>query len=282
MTVSLVMRYKHVSVRNYAEESAFYNAAEFDRHETDRFLNTLLKRQLTATLWKYPAQFLQKFFDYYGAILSYLIQVFPIFILNSYKDMDPATLGKVISNDKSLLITGHSGVGKSSLLRIVKKLWEPRSGSIVRNFTPDTAMFLPQRPYFPPGQLSIRQQVVFPRVESEVPCIELEDSRVMSILSSLGLKALISMQETLSPGEQQRLSIARVLYHRPRFVFLDEATSSLSLDAEAVVYSSLKQNGTSYISTGHRRSLLDYHDWELRLNGRDGWELITEKHQELS
>lgn len=378
-------RYKHVSVRNYAEESAFYNAAEFDRHETDRFLNTLLKRQLTATLWKYPAQFLQKFFDYYGAILSYLIQVFPIFILNSYKDMDPATLGKVISNntfffiylinsftrltdlamhigemagysqriaelvsymecmksedgsswssgdaaskdsvnlliaenlayssptdpdrelvsglniclpkDKSLLITGHSGVGKSSLLRIVKKLWEPRSGSIVRNFTPDTAMFLPQRPYFPPGQLSIRQQVVFPRVESEVPCIELEDSRVMSILSSLGLKALISMcggitdapnfewQETLSPGEQQRLSIARVLYHRPRFVFLDEATSSLSLDAEAVVYSSLKQNGTSYISTGHRRSLLDYHDWELRLNGRDGWELITEKHQELS
>ncbi|PIO55640.1 hypothetical protein TELCIR_22972, partial [Teladorsagia circumcincta] len=49
-------RYKHVSVRNNAEESAFYNAAEFDKAESDRFLSSLLRKQLAATLWKYPAQ----------------------------------------------------------------------------------------------------------------------------------------------------------------------------------------------------------------------------------
>ncbi|VDO58488.1 unnamed protein product, partial [Haemonchus placei] len=91
--------YKHVSVRNNAEESAFYSAAEFDKHESDRFFVFLLKRQLGATLWKYPAQFLQNFFDYYGAIISYVIQLFPIFIFHTYDNMDAAVLGKQISNN---------------------------------------------------------------------------------------------------------------------------------------------------------------------------------------
>lgn len=370
-------RYKHVSVRNNAEESAFYSAADFDKHECNRFFNTLIRSQLNATLWKYPAQFLQNFFDYYGAVLSYLIQVFPIFIFNSYKDMDPAALSKQISNNafffiylinsftrltdmavsvgemagysqriaelirymrnvkdeqatywscsddlstssnvlvfsnvsyfapnhpasnlvsdlnftlhkgRSLLITGSSGAGKSSLLRVVKKLWKPRSGEIIRNFSHMNTMFLPQRPYFPPGRLSLRQQVMFPRIESEIPYMESETSRILYILQSLHLNHLLTTcgglmqhsnfewQNTLSPGEQQRLSIARVLYHRPSLVFLDEATSSLSIQAQAEVYYLLGEHGISYVSTGHRQSLKDYHQLELHLEGEGEWRLIT-------
>ncbi|KHJ77118.1 ABC transporter transmembrane region 2, partial [Oesophagostomum dentatum] len=92
------LRFKHVTVRNNAEESTFYNAAEFEEFESNRFLMKLLRTQLAATLWKYPAQFLQNFFDYYGAVLSYVIQVFPIFIFKSYEDMDAPTLAQQISN----------------------------------------------------------------------------------------------------------------------------------------------------------------------------------------
>ncbi|KHJ94977.1 hypothetical protein OESDEN_05087 [Oesophagostomum dentatum] len=216
-------RYKHVSVRNNAEESAFYNAAEFEEFESNRFLMRLLKRQLAATLWKYPSQFLQNYYDYYGAILSYLIQIFPIFIFNSYKDMDGPTLAQQISNnafyfiylinsftrltdlalstgemagysqrDKAFLITGVSGVGKSSLLRIIRKLWNYHSGTIKRSFSLKNVMFLPQRPYFPPGKLSLRQQVVFPQVDNECGNF-LDNNKIINILDSLRLRNLVSM-----------------------------------------------------------------------------------------
>ncbi|PIO68725.1 hypothetical protein TELCIR_09474 [Teladorsagia circumcincta] len=93
--------------------------------------------------------------------------------------------------------------------------------------------------------------------------------------------ATFEWQDTLSPGEQQRLSIARVLYHRPPFVFLDEATSSISVDAEAAVYTLLKEEGINYISTGHRKSLKEYHDWELHLKGETAWELTTSEGEKF-
>ncbi|KAK6766071.1 hypothetical protein RB195_025779 [Necator americanus] len=375
MLRGLSIRYKHVSVRNSAEESAFYNAAEFEESESNRIFMRLLKRQLAATLWKYPAQFLQNFFDFYGAILSYVIQVFPIFIFNSYQDLDAPTLAQQISNNafffiylinsftrltdlaldvgemagytqriaelvrcmkrlndedsitwtdsddgakspdlfitkeltystpggshdlvsglnfklsksKTLLITGNSGVGKSSLVRIIRKLWEQRSGAIIRNFTLNNTMFIPQRPYLPPGQLSLRQQVVFPQIDKGENNMDIDNTRIINILQALHLRNLISMcggltdpanfewQDTLSPGEQQRLSIARILYHKPSFVFLDEATSSLSTEVEATVYGLLREQGISYVSTGHRPSLRSLHDVELHLGEEDDLKII--------
>lgn len=73
------------------------------------------------------------------------------------------------------------------------------------------------------------------------------------ILFSLGLQHLISLsggldeepsfewQDTLSPGEQQRLSIARLLYRRPAIAVLDEATSSLSEQVELQIYNLIKE-----------------------------------------
>ena len=75
----------------------------------------------------------------------------------------------------------------------------------------------------------------------------------------------------LSPGEQQRLSIARTLLHKPDYLFLDEATASLDEPSEARLYRLLKERlpRTTIVSIGHRSTLFEFHDRHLTLD-REG------------
>jgi ABC-type uncharacterized transport system fused permease/ATPase subunit len=96
---------------------------------------------------------------------------------------------------------------------------------------------------------------------------------------SRGLQAVLDWSNTLSLGEQQRLAFGRVLVNQPRLVILDEATSALDMASEAKMYNLLQglgkkqllQNGKlsapglTYVSVGHRPSLVVYHDKRLRL-----------------
>jgi putative ATP-binding cassette transporter len=79
--------------------------------------------------------------------------------------------------------------------------------------------------------------------------------------------------QVLSVGEQQRVSFARLLLHAPRLALLDEATSALDLANERRMYELLGESCETYVSVGHRMSLLAYHthvlavgaDWTHRL-----------------
>jgi len=85
-----------------------------------------------------------------------------------------------------------------------------------------------------------------------------------------GLDAVRDWADELSLGEQQRLSIARVLLRKPRLAILDEATSALDLENEALLYNALGQlEGLTYLSVGHRPSLLNFHASRLRLYGEE-------------
>lgn len=98
-----------------------------------------------------------------------------------------------------------------------------------------------------------------------------------------GLQAELDWSNTLSLGEQQRLAFGRVLVNQPRLVILDEATSALDMVAESKMYNLLRDMGRkqllkdgqttapglTYVSVGHRPSLLAYHDKRLRLSGQD-------------
>lgn len=79
----------------------------------------------------------------------------------------------------------------------------------------------------------------------------------------------------LSPGEQQRLGIARVLYHRPALVFLDESSGAVAEATEARVYRLMSAAGVTVVAVGHRSSLRRLHDRELSLSGPPGgqWKL---------
>jgi putative ATP-binding cassette transporter len=75
----------------------------------------------------------------------------------------------------------------------------------------------------------------------------------------------------LSPGEQQRLAAARVLLHKPDFLFLDEATSALDPANETHLYRLLGERlpGTAIISVAHRESLAAIHEHVLDIARAD-------------
>jgi putative ATP-binding cassette transporter len=75
--------------------------------------------------------------------------------------------------------------------------------------------------------------------------------------------------QVLSGGEQQRLAFARALLNKPDWLFLDEATASLSDEAQRDLYTLLRARlpGTTVISIGHRADLAQFHARRLEWKG---------------
>jgi putative ATP-binding cassette transporter len=81
-----------------------------------------------------------------------------------------------------------------------------------------------------------------------------------------GLDSVRDWSAMLSLGEQQRLGFARLLINSPRLAILDEASSALDLESEKAMYALLQERADlTFISVGHRPSLLAFHDTKLRL-----------------
>jgi ATP-binding cassette subfamily D (ALD) long-chain fatty acid import protein len=75
-------------------------------------------------------------------------------------------------------------------------------------------------------------------------------------------------RDVLSGGLQQRIAMARLFYHRPKFAILDECTSSVTLEIEKVMYETAKKLGTTLMTVSHRRSLWKYHKKILQFDGQ--------------
>lgn len=170
-----------------------------------------------------------------------------------------------------LLITGRSGQGKSTLLRLISGIWPFGSGEVKM---PENSLFLSQRAYLPQG--SLRDALLYP-VKKEVSPAEIE-----AVLEKCRLEQFLPMLDKvddwshiLSLGEQQRLAFARILIQKPELVFLDEATSALDEPTEKHMYKLLNTELPliSVISVGHRGTLFDFHDLQLNLAGKGKWYL---------
>ncbi len=177
--------------------------------------------------------------------------------------------GRVLLDDLSLTlapgsrtaITGPSGCGKSMLLRVIGGLWPHWRGTVT---APErtASLYLPQKPYLPIA--SLRTALAYPD-----PADRYDDDRVRAVLGEAGLSPLAEDLDTvhhwaqrLSPGEQQRLAFARALLLRPRWLFMDEATSALEESAELALYRHLftALPTTAIVSIAHRPAVVALHD----------------------
>jgi vitamin B12/bleomycin/antimicrobial peptide transport system ATP-binding/permease protein len=177
----------------------------------------------------------------------------------------------VVKKGERVLIAGESGTGKSTLVRAIAGLWPWGGGEI--SIQRDSRLFLlPQRPYVPTGTL--RRAVTYPGAAEDWPAEE-----IAAILGKVGLEHLKSRLEeeapwdqTLSGGEKQRLTVARVLLHRPDIIVLDEATSALDPKGQDSLMQILsdEMEGLTIVSVGHRPELEPFHRRKLVLERRAG------------
>ena len=172
-----------------------------------------------------------------------------------------------IKSGEHVILKGPSGSGKSTLLRTLAGFWPYVKGHISMP-APSEMMFIPQKPYIPMGTSA--EAASYP--------LETADKEILSpLLMKCGLSHLMEKPDTeadwshiLSLGEQQKLAFVRVFLRKPKWVFLDEATSAMDEETEEKMYRLLTAlTGTTVISIGHRSTLDKWHNRVLRIeNGK--------------
>ncbi|WP_333688365.1 ABC transporter ATP-binding protein/permease [Methylococcus capsulatus] len=179
-----------------------------------------------------------------------------------------------------LLIRGENQTAKVALFRATADLWTAGTGKIIRPGLEDT-LFLPERPYLPPGTL--RESLLRTGGEDQIP-----DDRIIATLRSLNVDSILvriggldteaDWDDVLSLGEQQLLAFTHLLLLGPRFVFLDRPGTALDAEQLDRVLQMLHDHSIAYITLGNSHDNLSFYDAVLDLEpeGRWSWKEIRD------
>jgi ATP-binding cassette subfamily B protein RaxB len=200
-----------------------------------------------------------------------------------YADTEPEVVSGaslVIEPGEFVAITGPSGGGKTTLLKIMLGLLRPASGEVLVDDVPldrvGVGIFraqigvVMQEDHLLTG--SIAENITFfdPQIDvvwlRQCAAIAGIDAEIMAI--PMNYNTLVGDMGTgLSGGQRQRLLLARALYRRPRILFMDEGTSHLDMAKEREVNAALRGLQITRIIIAHRPETIAAADRVLRLEG---------------
>ncbi|BEO04891.1 peptidase domain-containing ABC transporter [Serratia marcescens] len=174
-----------------------------------------------------------------------------------------------IAPGESVAITGPSGAGKTTLMKVLCGLFEPDAGMVIadgmdiqqlglNNFHKMIACVMQDDKLF---SGSIRENICgfAEDIDEEwmVKCTRASYIHDVIVKMPMGYETLVGeLGEGLSGGQKQRLFIARALYRKPGILFMDEATSSLDKDSEYYVNEAIKQMNITRVIIAHRETTI--------------------------
>ncbi|HEM8020592.1 peptidase domain-containing ABC transporter [Enterobacter ludwigii] len=179
---------------------------------------------------------------------------------------------------ESVAITGPSGAGKTTLMRVLCGLFEPQTGSVMidgndiqqlglNNYRKIIGCVMQDDKLF---SGSIRENICGFDENADYEWME-ECARASFIHGAIvkmpmGYDTLVGeLGEGLSGGQKQRIFIARALYRKPGILFMDEATSALDEESETYVNQAIKKLNITRIIIAHRQSTIASVERVIRL-----------------
>lgn len=178
----------------------------------------------------------------------------------------------VIYPGEFISLVGASGVGKSTLLKLIYAEEIPTEGEVYFNERPITQINRKHLPYYRRNIGTVfqdfkllPQKTAFENVAYALEvdgCSQEEiDAQVPEILDIVGLASKMEkFPHQLSGGEQQRVSLARALIHRPKVIIADEPTGNLDpVSSNEIIQLLLEINsfGTTVILATHNKGVVD-------------------------
>lgn len=203
------------------------------------------------------------------------------FSYRSGKEVIPvfSDLNLTVNKGEFVAITGHSGCGKSTVLKLMMTLYKLDSGEVFMELenrkVPLTAAYRRLFAYVPQGNMlmstTIADVVCFHGKRDDdavIRALEIADADefVRNLPDGIDTK-LGERGAGLSEGQMQRIAIARAIYAHSPILMLDESTSALDESTERKVLANIKQmTDKTVLIVTHRKTVLDYCDREINFS----------------